>query len=127
MSAASIARDLLDLLRRAADDAEALAPALGRLETTALLDWSAERESSRERAGRLERALRDALGDGPRSEEEEALLAAIRREASRLRQIDGDNAALVARTLRVVRGYVQALAPAPEAYDRRGLARNGAR
>jgi len=127
MSAVDHASELLDLLRRASDDAEAIGPALRRLDSAALLAWSAEREAVRERAARLEHAVRESLGDGPRSEAAAALLAAIRKEAARLRRIDADNAALAARTLRVVRGYVGALAPAPEAYDRRGLARAGAR
>ncbi|WP_373049408.1 hypothetical protein [Vulgatibacter sp.] len=123
MNAPAIAGELLGLLQRAAEDAARLTPALRRLEAPALLDWVAEREAVRERARVLERQLRATLDDGPRPEAIAAQLAAIRREAARLRFVDAENAALAARTLRCVRGYAHALAPTPEAYDRRGLAR----
>lgn len=124
-SALVLADELLTALRAAREEAGALADALRRLDREAVHRWSEERVAARERILRLEAGLRRALPAGPRPEALAARLAAIRREAAALRTLDADNAARVERTLRCVRGFVRALAPAPEAYDRRGLARAG--
>lgn len=126
MTALALATDLLDLLRRAADDAEALAAPLRALDSATLLEWAEQRQAVRDHAAYLEQRLLAAQGDGPRDAEVAAVLAAVRAEASRLQRIDADNADRVGRTLRVVRGFASALAPAPEAYDRSGRARRGA-
>ncbi|HVP68878.1 MAG TPA: flagellar export chaperone FlgN [Anaeromyxobacteraceae bacterium] len=47
-------------------------------------------------------------------------LAEIRALASAMAELDRLNQFLAQRALRVVRGYVEALAPAPRAYDRMG-------
>ena len=127
MTALDLARELHDLLRRAADDAAQVATPLRELDAPRLLGWAEQRQAVRDHAAAHEKRLVAALGDGPRSEPIAAELAAIRREAARLQRIDEDNAALASRTLRVVRGFTSVLAPQPEAYDRRGLARLPAR
>jgi hypothetical protein len=48
------------------------------------------------------------------------VLADVRALAGALREIDTLNAALARRALATVRGYVDALSPAPRAYDRVG-------
>lgn len=55
-----------------------------------------------------------------------ALLARIRALAAELKDLDRLNRALAGRASACVQGYLNALAPAPAAYDRRGARASGA-
>jgi len=50
-----------------------------------------------------------------------AVLSDIRALSGALRELDGLNASLARRALSCVRGYVEAVAPAPRAYERGGV------
>lgn len=100
--AAERGRFLAEVARRERELADALAAAassLGLPEVT-----TASLEAASPAAGRR---LSGALGD----------IAAL---AGALREVDALNADLARRALRCVRGYVDALAPAPTAYGRAG-------
>jgi hypothetical protein len=137
--AAATAERLRDLLAREVEAARDASRLLRRLDVPNLLARAATRgaflaEADRTGtflAGQLEAAapsLRpgavtlDALrGLGSRDASRLAdLLAEIRGLSATLAELDRLNAALASRALASVRAYVQALAPAPAAYDRSG-------
>jgi hypothetical protein len=92
------------------------------LDSAALLDRATARATflaeSRRLEGELARELGRAApaGGGPLAD----VLGEIRALAGALSEIDRLNLALASRALACVRGYVEAVAPAPNAYDRRG-------
>ena len=110
------------------------------LDAQALLGRATARAAFNARLARLEGALRDALAtagtalglpevttEALASREPRGALALsrtfaeIRSLAAAMGELDRLNQFLAQRALRVVRGYVDAIAPAPAAYDRRGL------
>jgi hypothetical protein len=110
------------------------------LDSRALLGRASARAEFQARVARLEERLRDALASaGTALGLDDVTLAAfagrepagaaalsrvfgeIRSLSAALSELDRLNQFLASRALRVVRGYVDALAPAPSAYDRRGL------
>jgi hypothetical protein len=112
---------------------------LKKLDSQALFARAASRARFLEESARLEREMAAALARAAgalglpevtiarleRAAPEEArrlsgALGEIRALAGALREIDALNASLAQRALSCVRGYVEALAPAPRAYDRAG-------
>jgi hypothetical protein len=110
------------------------------LDARALLGRASARADFQARVARLEERLRAALASaadrlglhevtlsalGAREPSGAAALSRafgeVRALSSALAELDRLNQFLAARALRVVRGYVDALAPTPTAYDRRGL------
>ncbi|GEJ59177.1 flagellar export chaperone FlgN [Anaeromyxobacter diazotrophicus] len=110
------------------------------LDAAGLFARAAQRGEFLAEVARLERELATALGRAasalglaevtlerlrlrvPREGEALArVLSEVRALAGALREIDALNLQLAGRALSCVRGYVQAVRPAPLAYDRRGL------
>lgn len=113
---------------------------LRKLDSQALLTRAAERAHFLARSADLERELAAALSGAaaalglgqvtvasltrasPRlGAQLSEVLGQIRALAGALRELDQLNASLAQRALSCVRGYVEALAPTPRAYDRGGL------
>lgn len=137
--AVASARALRDLLEREVDGARAESRMLRRLDASGLLDRAARRsgflaeaqQAGNSVAAELRRAattlnlrgitlecLRTrAPAPGPALAE---LLAEVRALSGTLAELDRLNRTLATRALACVRGHVQALSPAPTAYDRRG-------
>jgi hypothetical protein len=106
------------------------------LDAPALFERAATRAAFLSEAARLERAVRSALGlatlapaplpldalrgRGPAGDALADVLSQVRALAGALQEIDRLNLELARRALAVVNGYVQALRPAPRAYDRHG-------
>jgi hypothetical protein len=139
-AALGAAARLRDALAAEVDRSRAERALLKRLDGAALLERAAERARFLEQAARHEREMAGALaqaagllglpevtvarlqaaapGPGARLA---GLLSDIRALAGALREIDQLNASLARRALSCVRGYVEALAPVPRAYERGGL------
>lgn len=139
-AALGAAERLRDALTAEVDRSRALRTLLKKLDSAALFDRAAERARFLEEAAHHERDMASALarasgqlglpevtvariqsvapGQGGRLA---ALLSDIRALSGALREIDQLNASLARRALTCVRGYVEALAPVPRAYERRGL------
>ena len=137
--AVASASGLRDLLAREVDRARAERKLLCRLDVPGLFTRAAERAAFVAEAQRLERelaaqlarsahelTLREVTLDAIRASAPEAggrlaeLLREVRELAGALSDLDRTNHGLASRALACVRGHVEALAPAPSAYDRRG-------
>ena len=142
--ALEIARRLRDALKTEVEQARGERQLLRTLDGDGLFARAAQRQAFLGEAARLERDLAVTLGRAagsiglaevtlerlrrsvPGSGGILAdLLSEIRALAGALHEIDQLNLQLAGRALSCVRGYVQAMRPAPRAYDRRGL-REGA-
>jgi hypothetical protein len=134
------ALELRDALASAVEEARGERELFRSLDARRLLERASARAEFQARVARLEERLRSALAAAAsrlgvaevtlaRLAEAEpggagALSRAfgeIRSLSAALAELDRLNHFLAARALRVVRGYVEAIAPAPAAYDRRGL------
>lgn len=138
----------MDLLRPALELLDAMDQALGqadadplplRIDPEALEAWSARRAQLLEQLQQLDRqvgaavsAAAAAVGAEPsvaalarhspeRFEELQGRAAAVRAHAAALRQTDELRARALRRAQGVVRGYLLALAPPSQAYDRGGV------
>lgn len=138
-TALDAARRLRDALAAEVESARAERKLLKKLDSDALFGRAAERARFLEAAARDQRDLAEALaGEARRLGLAEVTLSSLERAAPReagrlaaalseiralagaLREIDGLNASLARRALSCVRGYVEALAPVPRAYERGG-------
>jgi hypothetical protein len=134
------AQELRDALAAQVEEARGERTLFRTLDAPALLARAMARSEFNSRVGRLEGALRTALTSAAErlgvaevtvaafaSREPRGALALsralgeIRSLASALAELDRLNQFLARRALRVVQGYVDAIAPAPSAYDRRGF------
>lgn len=133
------AGDLRDALAAEVENARRERLLLRELDTVGLFARAAQRSAFLSEVARIERELAmslsraagnlglaevtlDRLRDrAPRQGEALALtFSDIRALAGALQEIDRLNLQLAGRALACVRGYVEALRPAPRAYDRRG-------
>ena len=131
---------LRDLLAAEVERARAERQLLRTLDAKALFERAAQRGAFLSDVARLEREMAAALGGAAGAlglreitvaslrlrapSEGEALaraLGEVRALAGALHELDALNLALANRALACVRGYVNAVTPAPTAYDRRGL------
>jgi hypothetical protein len=138
--AVATAAGLRDVLAREVESAREERRLLRKLDASGLFARAAQRGAFLAEAQRLEGELaahlaRAAAALGIREVTLDALRAAapevggrlsdvlgeVRALAGSLAELDRLNHALAQRALSCVRGYVQALAPAPSAYDRRGV------
>lgn len=136
------AEQLRDALTAEIEEARGERNLFRTLDAPALLARAAARSEFNGRVARLEGALREALAAAAHclgvteptlaafaSREPQGAsalsraLGEIRALGSALAELDRLNQFLARRALRVVQGYVDAIAPAPSAYDRRGLRR----
>jgi hypothetical protein len=134
-NAVAAALDLRDALAAEVESARGERPLLKKLDTQGLFARAAERGRFLAESARLERELAAALARGCAERGiAEVSVAAIQRAspdlgrrlgdaladvkslAGALHEIDRLNATLARRALSCVRGYVDALAPAPRAY-----------
>lgn len=134
------AEELRDALAAQVEEARGERALFRTLDAPALLSRAAARSEFNGKLNRLEGALRQSLaaaaerlglsstGVAAFASREPAgastlsrALGEIRSLASALAELDRLNQFLARRALRVVQGYVNAIAPSPSAYDRRGL------
>lgn len=139
-SAVGAAVRLRESLAREVEAARGERLLLRKLDSQALLTRAAERAHFLSRSAQQERELADALSGAAQAlglpqvtvaaltrasphlgAQLADVLGQIRALAGALRELDQLNAALAQRALSCVRGYVEALAPTPRAYDRGGL------
>ncbi|HET7754931.1 MAG TPA: flagellar export chaperone FlgN [Anaeromyxobacteraceae bacterium] len=137
--AVATAEALHDVLAREVENAREESRLLRRLDASRLFDAATRRTAFLSEAGRLEKdlaarlapagaalKLREVTLDGIRAAAPELggrladVLGEVRALAASLSELDRLNHALASRALACVRGYVEALAPTPRAYDRRG-------
>jgi hypothetical protein len=143
------ARRLSDALAAEAERARAERRPIRELDADGIHARAAERAAFQDEARGLERALAAALADLERQHAPAqvaarssgagvverlrradpvaaaplvAAVAAVRRNAAALRELDRTNHELAGSALAWVRGYLAAVRPAPTGYDRRGLA-----
>jgi hypothetical protein len=138
-AALGAAERLREALAAEVESARAERSLLKRLDHDGLFARAAERGRFLERAASLERELASGLARASgrlglpevtlakleavapaEAGRLSAILSDIRSLSGALREIDGLNASLAQRALACVRGYVEALAPAPRAYERGG-------
>ncbi len=138
-SAVEAALRLRDTLASEVEGARGERLLLKKLDGEALLARAGERARFLSRSAQLERDLASALARAAgalglpevtiarlervapgETRSLAGVLGEIRALAGALREIDQLNASLARRALSCVRGYVDALAPAPSAYDRGG-------
>lgn len=138
-------RKLRDAMAQELERARGERQLLRALDANGLLARAAQRNAFLAEAARLERELATSIGRavgivGPAEGTVEALrqlapvsgeelarnVSDIRSLAGALREIDGLNLELARRAVACVNGYLEAMDPAPRAYDRRG-ARAGTR
>jgi len=138
--AVQAARDLRDALAAEVEEARGERALFRTLDSGALLARARARADFNARIARLEERLRQALESAAAAfglaEVTTAALAArepqgasalsrafaeVRALSQAMAELDRMNQFLAKRALRVVTGYVEAIAPSPKAYDRRGL------
>jgi hypothetical protein len=138
--AVNSAEMLREALAREVDAARGERNLLRSLDSHALLRRAASRADFQARVARLEEQLHAALAASAarfglevvtlatlaeREPEASATLSRVfgevRALAAALAELDRMNQFLASRALRMVTSYVEAIAPAPSAYDRRGL------
>jgi len=138
--AVQAAQELRDTLAAEVEEARGERNLFRTLDSPALLARATARSQFNTRVARLEEKLAAALAKAGEAlglaEVTTAALASrepqgasalsrifgeIRSLAGAMAELDRMNQFLATRALRVVRGYVQAIAPAPAAYDRRGI------
>jgi hypothetical protein len=131
---------LREALAREVDAARGERQLLRSLDSHALLRRAASRADFQARVARLEEQLHGALASAAQrlglpvvtlatlaEQEPEAsatlsrVFGEVRALAAALAELDRLNQFLAARALRMVSSYVEAISPAPSAYDRRGL------
>jgi hypothetical protein len=137
--AAAAALRLRDALAAEVEEARSERQLLRHLDSAGLFARAARRSQFLAESARLERALAAALARAAgalglpevtiarleraapaEARQVSAALGEIRALAGALRELDLLNASLAQRALACVRGYVEALAPAPRAYERGG-------
>jgi hypothetical protein len=119
--AVATAAKLRDTLAAEVESARGERRLLRALDSAGLLERATARASFLSEMQRLQDELARELGGAPRDAGPLSdLLGEVRALAAALAEIDRLNLAVASRALACVRGYVEAVAPAPHAYDRRG-------